>query len=482
MPEEKEAQEDIQRRAAIDGSARFPVLFFITSAAVWLTLAAILGFVQQMKLHSPGFLDFSFLHFLNYGRSNPAFMGALVYGWAIQAGVGVGIWIMARLCRAEVKNPVTLIVAGHFWNLGVLIGVLGILFGHGTSIEWLAFPKAVWPILCGAFSLIVIWLVTMFHRRQDKEVYISVWYILGACFWFPWIFITANLFIHIFPGSAVAKAATNAWFMGSMIYLVLAPIGLASAYYIIPKVIGRPVHSAQLGYYGFWGLAVFGGWTGIQKFMGGPLPAWMPAVSGAAVIIMLIPVLIVTVNQIMTIKGKSIEVNSSPAVRFTVAGISFFVIYCVFSALNSFLTVGKFTQLSFTSLGTQLLAVYGFFSMTIFGAIYFIVPRLTGTEWPSLKRINSHFMLSIYAMGTLLVMHLFGGVWQSTAYGKFDAPLENAISAGKPYAIGGSVAWAVIVFATLGFLMNLVSILSRSGRSEIVSKFVKYIGGQENSG
>ena len=122
MPQDKVAQEDIQRRTAIDRSARFPVLFFITSAAVWLTVAVILGFVQQMKLHSPAFLDISSLFFLNYGRSNPAFMSALVYGWAIQAGIGVGIWLMARLCSAEVKNPITLIVAGHFWNLGGSFG------------------------------------------------------------------------------------------------------------------------------------------------------------------------------------------------------------------------------------------------------------------------------------------------------------------------------------------------------------------------
>ena len=108
-----------------------------------------------------------------------------------------------------------------------------------------------------------------------------------------------------------------------------------------------------------------------------------------------------------------------------------------------------------------------------------MVPRLTGTEWPNPKRINSHFMLSIYAMGTLLIMYYFGGVWQSGAYGKFDAPLENAISAGKPYAIGASVAWAFIVLATLGFLLNLISILLRSGRREILSKFV---GHQESSG
>ena len=472
MATKEENKETINRRKAIDQSARFPVLFFIASASAWLLFAVTLGFIQQMKMHAPQFIDFSWLYFLNYGRSNPAFMTALVYGWAIQAGLGIGIWVMARLCSAEIKNPLTLLVAGHFWNIGVSIGVFGILFGYGTSIEWLAFPKAVWPILFAAFSMIVIWLVTMFFRRQDKNVYISIWYILGACFWFSWIFVTANLVIHVFPGSALAKASTSAWYSSSMIYLFLAPIGLGVAYYLIPKIMGRPVHSFQLSYYGFWGLAILGGWTGIQKFMGGPFPSWMPAVSGAAVILMLIPVLIVTVNQLMTLKEDPSIINYSPALKFTAAGIGFFIIFCILSALGSFLSIGKFTQISFTSIGYHLLAVYGFFSMVMFGAIYFIVPRLMGTEWPSLGGIQKHFILSVYGILILTVLHFFGGIWQSSAYSKFDAPLENAISAAKPYAIGASLAWIILWISVARFTLNLFLLVFRTGHREIYPTLV----------
>ena len=75
MTDDKKADEDILRRAAIDRSARLPVLFFFTSAAVWLTVAVVLGFIQSIKFYAPGFLDAPWLFFLNYGRSNPAFMG-----------------------------------------------------------------------------------------------------------------------------------------------------------------------------------------------------------------------------------------------------------------------------------------------------------------------------------------------------------------------------------------------------------------------
>ena len=49
---EQENEETISRRSLIDQSARFPVLFFITSGSVWLLIAVILGFIQQMKMHS----------------------------------------------------------------------------------------------------------------------------------------------------------------------------------------------------------------------------------------------------------------------------------------------------------------------------------------------------------------------------------------------------------------------------------------------
>lgn len=464
MHDDTPADEDVLRRAVIDRSVRLPVLFFFTSAAAWLAVAVVLGFIQSMKLHSPGFLDYECLHFLQYGKSNPAFMGALVYGWAIQVGIGVCIWLMARLCRAEVTNPITLIIAGHFWNIGVLLGVIGIFAGHGTSMEWLAFPKAVWPILFVAYSLVVVWLFTLFQRRQPGEVYISVLYILGACLWFPWIYLTANVFIHVLPGSPIAKAATGAWYMGSMTYLVLAPMALASAYYFIPKILGRPVYSSYLSTLGFWGLAIVGGWTGMQKFMGGPLPAWMPAVSGAAVIFALIPVCAIAVNHHMTLRGQHKLIESSPTMRFTAVGAAAFTFYCVFSAINAFYPFGALTQLSQTTMAFQLLAVYGFFSMCMFGAIYFIVPRLVGCEWVSGRRIRFHFWFSTYGMISLVVLHFIGGVWQSQAYAQFDVPLESAVAAGRPYAIGASVAWAFIIVSNVMFLYHLSLMVFRLGR------------------
>ena len=50
-----------------------------TSGAAWLLVATLLGLISSIKLVAPGFLG---IDWLNYGRSQPAFLNALLYGWA----------------------------------------------------------------------------------------------------------------------------------------------------------------------------------------------------------------------------------------------------------------------------------------------------------------------------------------------------------------------------------------------------------------
>src|SRR5436190_9484985 len=146
--------EDILQRAAIDTSTRLPALFLFTSATVWLLMATVSGLMASIKLVAPGFME---SEYSTYPRVQAAFVNALVYGWGFQVGIGVMIWIMARLCRTDLRNPVTLVVAGHFWNLGVTLGVIGILAGLGNlHMKLLEFPSWSWAILLVTYTLVVV--------------------------------------------------------------------------------------------------------------------------------------------------------------------------------------------------------------------------------------------------------------------------------------------------------------------------------------
>ncbi len=453
--------EDILQRAAIDRSTRLPVLFFFTSAAAWLLAATLLGLVSSIKLVAPGFLG---IDWLNYGRSQPAFLNALLYGWAFQAGLGVMIWMMARLCRTELKNPITLVVAGHFWNAGVAAGVIGILSGYGTAMKWLEFPSFAWPILLVSYSMIVVWLVVMFAARRKGHVFISQWYLLAACFSFPWIYLTANLFLNVFQQSGVAGPAIAAWYANNVIFLWLVPVGLASSYFIIPKIVGKPIHSYQMASLAFWALVAISPWAGAQALIGGPLPAWIPTIAGGAQVLLLVPVLAVALNHYLTVRGSHKLVELSPSLRFTFFGSIGYVITSVSAALLCSLTLSRFTSFSFTHDAVAFCGLYMFFTMTMFGAIYFIVPRITGCEWISGPRIRFHFWWSAYACIALCVLLLAAGFSHGAATDTWDSNMENAIIFSKGYLIGQILAWIFLIVANGVFLHHLALMVCNRGR------------------
>lgn len=453
-------QEDILQRAAIDKSTRLPVLFFFTSAAAWLLAATLLGLISSIKLVAPGFLG---IEWLNYGRSQPAFLNALLYGWAFQAGIGVMIWMMARLCRTELKNPVTLVVAGHFWNLGVSLGVGGILAGLGTPMKWLEFPSFVWPILLVSYSLIVVWLVVMFTARRKGHVFISQWYLLTACFTFPWLYLTANLFLNVLKHTGVAGPVIASWYANNILFLWLVPVGLASAYFIIPKIVGKPIHSYQMANLAFWGLVALAPWAGAQELVGGPIPAIIPAFAGAAQVLLLIPVLAVGLNHYLTVRGSHGLVELSPSLRFTFFGSIGYVVTSVAAAVLSSMTLAKYTGFSYAQDAVAMTGIYMFFTMSMFGAIYFIVPRVTGCEWISGSRIRFHFWGSAYACIALCILLLAAGFSHGAALDDWSADFQSATIFSQGYLVGRILIWFFIVAANLVFLVHLALMVANRG-------------------
>jgi len=460
--DESSTREDLQLRARVDRSLRLPLLFFFTSAAAWLLLATILGFLSSLTLSLPTL--FESMPWLQYGRLQPAHMNALVYGWAFQAAFGAAYWMVARLGRVPLRRPMALLVGGHLWNLTVTLGVLAIFFGWGTSVAWLDFPNAFWPVLLLSYVVIMVALVGMFAVRRNREGFISQWYVLAAVFWFPWVYLTANGMIHGGEGAAVFKAAVNGWYISNVIYMFLAPIALAAAYYLVSKTTGRPVYSEALAHLGFWTLVLFSGWTGISRYLGGPLPAWIPSVSSAAAIFLLIPGVAVLSNLFRTLDGKLGWAAYSPALRFTVFGVVAFLVTLVLGVLLAIIPMARTIQFTYAQTAYELLALYGFFSMTLFGAIYFIVPRVVGCEWPSGSMIRFHFWFSAYGIIAMVAFMFFAGLAQGHLHAQWTEEFLVSVERTRPYLASLGVGWSLILISNLAFLLQLGLMSIRRGR------------------
>lgn len=455
--------EDALLRSGIDRSLRHPVMFFMTSGAAWLAVSIILGIIGSAKLHSPEFMDGC--AWSTYGRVFPAHINAFIYGWGFQVAFAVILWIMARLSRQECRSAGIILTAGHVWNFGVSLGVLGILAGYGTGMPWMEFPFFAWPVLLISYIAIVIWSFIQFRVRPVGHVYISQWYLLAAVVWFPWIFITANTLLHCLPGHPVMGAGINAWYKSALIFLFFTPVALGTAYYLVPKVTGRPVQSYSLAKVGFWSLAAIAPWAGMQKLTGAPIPYFLPYLGAAATIMIALPAVSAAWNLLRTVSGAGEVADHSPSLRFTIAGIVGLLVMA-FAAV--FLNIpGKtleLTQFSLSGYGFEILALYGFFSFVMFGAVYFIVPRVTRREWISRRLIKMHFLFSAYGLVTIALVALFGGLLQGVGQENWKEPWENAADFAYPYAMATTVSWCFILFSNFFFFIHLTLMWLRLGR------------------
>lgn len=467
-PADSDLQADQLRRQAIDQSVKGPVLFLFLNSAFWLMAATLLGLLAAIKAAYPTAMwgDCPILH---YGRLQPAHLNALVYGWAIPAALGVMLWIMARRSGQALRSGRSLmLVAAVFWNIALTAGLVAILAGRGGSLTLMEMPAWTWPVFLISFLCFAWPIAAMFGSALRPEGFmVSAWYVLGACFWFPWIFITANVCLHCLPGLGALGAGINAWYVHGLLLLFLTPVAVGSAYYFIPKITGQPIASAELAKLGFWGLAVLGGWSGMQTYMGGPLPAWMPAIGALAGTLLLLPAGVVGLNHHLTTLGKHELVGTSPTLRFTFLGSLFFPISALVLALLSNFGSGVSMQFTYAGYGLQMSFVYGFFSMCAFGAMYYIVPRLAGCEWLSVRLIRSHFWYSTYGIATIVVTSLVAGVQMGGELNNpefWDQDFKALTSYAHPYLVARVLAWASITWSNLWFLLHLTLMVAGLGR------------------
>ena len=168
--------------AVIDASIKVPVLFFLYAAAAWLVTASVLGFIAAAQLVQPAFLaDYAWT---THGRIVPLARNALIYGWGFNAAFAVLIWMVARLCRTPAPKWGTTLVGGLFWNVGIKLGLTGIIIGQSTGHVLLEMPGYAAAVMFVSYGIIGAGVAIIFSRRREGSMFASQWYGLTALFWF----------------------------------------------------------------------------------------------------------------------------------------------------------------------------------------------------------------------------------------------------------------------------------------------------------
>jgi cytochrome c oxidase cbb3-type subunit 1 len=373
--------------------------------------------------------------------------------------MAVAFWLLARLGRTRLAAPAFAFAGAIIWNIGVTVGSYGILAGDLTGFDWFSFPRYAAPILFFAYLAIGLSAGITFAARREFSTYVSQWFILAALFVFPWIYATANLLLIFHPVRGVLQVLVNSWFSSNLLLLWLTPIALATIFYFVSKLKGRLLYSHYLAVSGFWMWILVAGWCGIP--FNAPLPAWISAVSTVASVLLLVAVLALAINWRITATGGTVESGSLLSYKFIrFAGLSF-ILFAIAFALMSFPQITGTLGLTFASVAVSQLGLYAFFAMAIFGAIYYIVPLVTGGTWKSgMAKLQfglsaAGIILSVIGLGA-------GGIIQGNIQKNSSAEFIQSVKATAPMIGINTLGVMLLLIAHLLLLMNFFSVLRRA--------------------
>jgi cytochrome c oxidase cbb3-type subunit I len=447
--------------AEIEASGAVPILLLFFGAAVWLLLATFLALICSVKFHAPSLLASHAM--LTYGRLHAAADTALLYGFGVPAALASSLWLLCRQGRARLAGPAAAVIGALAWNTAVAGCLWGILRGAGTGYEALEIPHGLAPMLLFAYVLIGICGIITFHHRQPGMLYPSQWFVVGALFWFAWIFSTAAMLLLFFPVRGVLQASVDWWYENNLGAVFFGFAGLAPIFYFIPKLTRRPLHSHYLGAFAFWLLAWFGSCGGMIN--GAPLPSWIIGVSVVGTVFTIIPILAVAMNLYLTARDALPTVDCDPSLRFLGAALIFWIIAGVQQVVGALPSVGSLTNFTWFIVAQHDLFRYGFFAMAMFGAAYYIVPRLADPKSNAPEGlwregwINAHFWLTLAGVFIGYVSLLVAGLWQGVA---LDNAGNSFISVMKSTLMAlrmSTLAPLLLLVGTFIFLLNFTLLL-----------------------
>ncbi len=460
-PQGRPAEAGSPRVSRVDASVSSPVKFFFASALVWLLVSSVLAVITAVKLHLPGFLNGC--DHLTFGRLDAIQRNVFFYGWASNALIGLNLWLLASLARFEFRNGWIATLGGAIWNLALTAGALTVLLDTQNGFELLELPRGLAPAFFAGFLLAALWPAVAFARRPTSQVFVSQWYVLGASFVLPVVYLLTQLMVLWCPTNGVLQALVHGWFLQNFLLLWLGASALAAAYYFVPKELGTTLNGYYLTTVGFWTLFLFAGWTGPSTLLGSPLPLWIQSAGVVASVMLLIPLAITSVNFFGTLSrdGGWSRAWNNTTLRFVAFGVVAYTLalglQVVFSA-RSLNAVVRFTSFG---AGQQQLLAYAFVSMVVFGAAYHILPRLTGAFWPSAKLVHIHFWTVALGVVGSVVSSLYFGWTQGAAL----AAKPSAAVAQPEAALVGSVCAVLLLIGHVAFAVNAFGMLASCSSS-----------------
>ena len=444
---------------------------FTFSALFWLVIGLVVGLWIAFEMFNPAL---NITPWLSFGRLRVVHTNGLGLGFGLAGIFAASYYILQKLARTPLVFPRLARVHLYLFNIIIALAALSLFAGMNTSKEY---AELEWPLDIAVVVMWVIFAVNVFAtliRRQEKQMYVSLWYIIAMTVTIAVLYIVNNLEVPVnlfksYPVYAGVNDANVQWWYGHNIvgFIFTVPI-LAMFYYFLPVSTGLPLFSHRLSIISFWSLIFAYLWTGAHHLMLTPLPEWIQTVGIAFSIFLIAPSWGSVVNGYYTLRGNWGQMRSNYLVKFFIVGITFYGLQTIQGPTQGLRTLTSFFHYTDWVIGHVHMGTMGWVTMTISAAFYYMIPKISGTGLHSIRAANVHFWLILVGQLIWTVTMWIGGIQQGAMWkatdpdGSLTYNFLDSIASLYPYYKIRFAAGIVYFAGIILFAWNLVMTIRNS--------------------
>lgn len=419
------------------------------------------------------FPDYFKGEYVHFGRLRPLHVNGILFLWLLSADVGLIYYMTQRLCGIPLWNPTLAKWNCLLWWFTLVTAIFSFPFGTNWGWEyaeipmWLGFLPLKFMFLLSV-SLIGVNIFMTIANRKFEKMYVTLWYTMGALIWTTTAWILGSWGISFVPGG-MSRVNVSFFYVHNLVGLIFTPMGLAVAYYFLPKLSGSPIYSHKLSLIGFWSIAFAYGWVGAHHIIHGPMSQWIQTVAIIFSGLLFVPVFTAVTNLFATLQHNWNAYLRIPAIRFIMMGVLFYLLVSVQGTFMALRNVNEITSKTDWIIGHAHMSLYGTFTFFAVAGIYGALPVLTGRPIYSARLADWHFTLNLLgAMMMFLSLHIGGFLqglqWASWADGSTYAeyhsnlaslPFLQTVSDMRIWWSIRALSGLVILSGNLLFLINV---------------------------
>ena len=396
---------------------------FMIAAVTFAIVGMLVGLIIAVQLYVPD-LNLG-IQYITFGRIRPLHTNAVIFAFVgniIFAGV---YYSLQRVCKTRMWNDK--LSQFHFWGwqLIILAAAISLPLGITTSKEY---AELEWPI---DLMIAIVWLAfgaNMFGtiiKRREKHIYVAVWFYIATFVTITVLHVVNSIELPVslfksYPVYAGVQDALVQWWYGhnAVAFFLTTPY-LGLMYYFLPKAANRPVYSYRLSILHFWALIFLYIWAGPHHLLYSALPDWAQSLGTVFSIMLIAPSWGGMLNGLLTLRGAWDRVRDNPILKFKVVAVTAYGMATFEGPMLSLKNVNAISHFTDWTIAHVHIGALGWNGMLSFGILYWMVPKMWGTELYSKKLANSHFWISTLGIVFYAVPMYWSGIAQSLMWKQF---------------------------------------------------------------